>query len=174
MPTKAKEDKVAQIKDYFDRAETYFITDYQGLNVSDMTDLRSKLRDGDARLVIEKNTLIRVAAKDKGIDGLDEYLTGPTAIAFAFSDPVAPAKTLNESFKKLELPVIKALSLGGELLEGTRIKDLADLPSWEELVARVIGNIEAPITKLYSVMEAPTQELIGTLDALAKKEGEAA
>lgn len=174
MPTEAKKEKVAIIKDYFDRADTYFITDYQGLNVSDITELRSKLRAGDARMVIEKNTLVSVAAKEKGIEGLDEYLTGPTAIAFAFGDPVAPAKTLNDSFKKLELPVIKALSLSGELLEGTRIKDLADLPSWEELVARVIGNVEAPITKLYAVMEAPTQELIGTLDALAKKEGAAA
>lgn len=174
MPTEAKKDKVAKIKDYFERAETYFITDYQGLNVSDITDLRSKLRGSDARLVIEKNTLVRVAAKAHGIEGLDEYLIGPTAIAFAFSDPVAPAKTLNDSFKKIELPIIKALSLSGELLEGARIKDLADLPSWEQLVARVIGNVEAPITKLYAVMEAPTQELIGTLDALSEKAGEAA
>lgn len=174
MPTKAKEEKIAKIKDLFERAESYFITDYQGLNVSDITELRAKLREGNARLVIEKNTLVRVAAKEMGIEGLDEYLLGPTAIAFAFGDPVAPAKTLNDSFKKIELPIIKALMLSGELMEGARIKDLADLPSWEELVAMVIGNIEAPITKLYAVMEAPTQELIGTLDALTKKVGEAA
>ncbi|HSG99885.1 MAG TPA: 50S ribosomal protein L10 [candidate division Zixibacteria bacterium] len=174
MPTQAKIEKVAKIKDCFERAETFFVTDYQGLNVAEMTALRAKLRDSEAQLVIEKNTLIRVAARELGITGLDELLTGPTAIAFAFGDPVAPAKALNESFKKRELPKVRALRLSGELLDGSRISDLADLPSWEELVARVIGNIEAPITRLYAVMSAPTQELIGTLDALAAKVGEAA
>ncbi len=167
MPTQAKLEKVAQIKEYLEKAESFFVAEYLGLKVSDMTDLRAKLRESDSRLVVEKNTLIRVAAKEAGVEGLDEYLTGPTAIAFVFGDPVAPAKALYDSFKKLELPVIKAMSLSGELMEGAKIKELADLPSRDELLAMVIGNIEAPIAELISSMDAVVQEFVGTIDALA-------
>ncbi len=171
MPTAAKVEKVAKIKDYLEKADSFFVAEYLGLKVSELTDLRAKLRDSDSRLVVEKNTLIRVAAKEAGVEGLDEYLVGPTAITFAFGDPVAPAKALYESFKKYDLPVVKALSVSGELMEGSRIKELADLPSRDELLAQVIGNIEAPIAELISSMDAVVQEFVRTVDALAEAGG---
>jgi len=169
MPTEAKKEKVARVKDYFDRADSYFITEYHGLNVSDMTDLRAQLRASDARLVVEKNTLVRVAARELKIEGIEDYLTGSTAIAFVFGDPVPPAKVLYESFTKRALPIVKLVSLSGELMDGSRVKQLADLPTRDELFAQVMGDIEAPIAEFISVTEAVTQEFIGTIDALAKQ-----
>lgn len=169
MPTEAKKEKVARVKDYFDRADSYFITEYHGLNVSDMTDLRAQLRASDARLVVEKNTLVRVAARELKIEGIEDYLTGSTAIAFVFGDPVPPAKVLYESFTKRDLPIVKLVSLSGELMDGSRVKQLADLPTRDELFAQVMGAIEAPIAEFISVTEAVTQEFIGTIDALAKQ-----
>ncbi|MFQ5606308.1 MAG: 50S ribosomal protein L10 [Candidatus Zixiibacteriota bacterium] len=169
MPTEAKKEKISRVRDYFERADSFFFTHYQGLNVADLTELRAKLRESDSRLVIEKNTLVRVAARELKLEGIEDKLTGPTAIAFVFGDPVAPAKALYESYKKRELPVVTAVSLKGELMDGSRIKDLADLPSRDELLAQVMGAIEAPISELISVTESVTQELIGTLDALAEQ-----
>ncbi len=174
MPTQAKIEKVAKIKDYFEKADSFFVAEYLGLKVSQITALRTELRDNDARLVVEKNTLISVAAKEVGIKGIDEYLTGPTAIAFAFGDPVAPAKALHESFKKFELPIVKAMSLSGVMSDGAKIKALADLPSRDELLAQVIGNIEAPIAELVSSMDAVVQEFVGTVEALAASGGASA
>lgn len=171
MPTQAKKDKVAQVRDYLERSESYFITTYQGLNVADISDLRAKLRECDARMLVEKNTLIKVAVKEMGIEGLDEHLVGSTAITFAFGDPVGPAKALSDSFKKCELPVVKVFSLAGELMLGSRLSDLADLPSRDELLAQVIGAIEGPIAEVFSVMDAVVQEFVGTVDALAAGSG---
>lgn len=169
MPTEAKKEKVARVKDYFERAESYFVTEYHGLNVKDLTDLRARLRESDARLIVEKNTLVRVAARELKIEGIEDSLTGSTAIAFVFGDPVPTAKVLYESFKKRELPVVKLVSLAGELMDGSRVKQLADLPTRDELIARLMGAIEAPIAEFISVTEAVTQEFIGTIDALAKQ-----
>jgi len=171
MPTEAKVEKVAKIKDYLEKADSFFVAEYLGLKVSEMTELRAKLRDSDSRLVVEKNTLIRVAAREAGIEGLAEHLTGPTAITFAFGDPVAPAKALYESFKKHDLPVVRAFSISGEMMDGSRIKELADLPSRDELLAQVIGNIEAPIAELVSSLDAVVQEFVGTVEALAEAGG---
>lgn len=169
MPTEAKREKVAKIKEYFERADSFFITEYRGLKVSEMTDLRARLRESDARLVVEKNTLVRVAAKELKLEGLDDSLIGSTAIAFVFGDPAPSAKVLHESFKKRELPVVKLVSIDGELMDGDRVKQLADLPTRDELIAQVMGAIEAPIAEFISVTEAVTQEFIGTIDALAKQ-----
>ena len=169
MPTEAKKEKVARVKEYFERADSFFITEYHGLKVSEMTDLRARLRESDARLVIEKNTLVRVAARDLKIEGIEDHLTGSTAIAFVFGDPAASAKALHESFKKRELPVVKLVSLDGEIMDGARVKQLANLPTRDELIAQVMGAIEAPIAEFISVTEAVTQEFIGTIDALAKQ-----
>ena len=168
MPTAKKLEKVAELKELFQRTNTFFVTDYQGLTVADMTALRSQLRNSDARYLVEKNTLVKVAIKDLGIEGLDEHLTGPTALAFTFGDPVAPAKALKDFYKAKERPVVKIFSLDGELMDGSKLGTLADLPSRDELLAQVIGVIEGPISEILSTLDSVTQEFIGTVDALAE------
>ena len=171
MPTQEKIEKVNRVKDYLSRSENYFITEYQGLDVETLSVLRTRLRQADARLLVEKNTLVRVAAHEIGVTALDDKLTGPTAIAFCFGDPVAPAKILYAMFKEKQLPVIKAFMMSGELLDGSKIGALADLPGRNDLLARVIGMIEAPIAEVTASLDAVTQEFIGTMEALAAARG---
>ena len=99
MPTQQKVQAVAEMKELFENSDSFFITDYQGLDVADMTQLRSNLRDNNVKYLIAKNTLLKIAAKEAGYEGLDTHLTGPTAIAFTSDDAAAAAKVLNDFFK---------------------------------------------------------------------------
>ncbi|MCD6248999.1 MAG: 50S ribosomal protein L10 [candidate division Zixibacteria bacterium] len=168
-----KADVVAQIKELFEKSGAYFITDYQGLNVANMTVLRKELRENNVNYLVAKNTLFRLAAKDAGVDGLDEYFVGPTAIAFANDDPSVAAKILHESYKKTELPRFKVFMVEGQLHQADEVKVLADLPSRDVLLSQVVAAVEAPFTELIGSLDGFFRELIGLVDALEeKKKGE--
>ena len=168
-----KVDVVAQIKDLFENSGAYFITDYQGLNVGDLTILRKELRESNVKYLVAKNSLFRLAAKDAGVEGLDEYFVGPTAVAFANDDPSVAAKILNESHKKNELPRFKVFMVEGQLHQADEIKALAELPPRDVLLSMVVAAVEAPLTELVGTLDGFFRELVGVVDALEeKKKGE--
>ena len=174
MPNQEKIKAVAEMKELFDSSDSFFITDYQGLDVADMTSLRSSLRDNNVKYIIAKNTLLRIAAKEAGYEGLDTHLTGPTAIAFTSDDAAAAAKVLHDFFKDKKLPVMKAFLVDKELFAGDEIKRLADLPTKDTLLAMVVASVEAPFTSLIGSLDGFFRELVGSIDALEeKKKGEA-
>jgi large subunit ribosomal protein L10 len=164
-----KETVVADIQKLFADNPTYFITDYQGLNVAEMTTLRRDLTAGRVRYLVAKNSLLKLGAHGAGISNLDEHLVGPTAIAFTADDPASAAKILYESFKKRELPRIKAFVVDQQMFGADEIKRLADLPSREVLLAQLVAAIESPLTSLVGSLDGLARELVGTLDALAEK-----
>ncbi len=108
MPKPDKIETVAELKDVFASAPSYFVTDYQGLNVADISSLRKNLRENGVRFVVAKNTLFKIAAREAGMPPLDQHLKGPTAIAFAMKDASIAAKILHDSFKEKQLPRVKA------------------------------------------------------------------
>ena len=168
-----KVDVVAQIKGLFENSGAYFITDYQGLNVSDMTVLRKELRESNVKYLVAKNSLFRLAAKDAGVDGLDEYFVGPTAVAFVNDDPSVAAKILHESNKKTELPTFKVFMVEGQLHQADEVKALAELPPRDVLLSQVVAAVEAPLTELVGTLDGFFRELVGVVDALEeKKKGE--
>lgn len=169
LTKQAKQEAVASLTSLFQEAGAYFITDYQGLNVADMTELRKELRDNKVTYLVAKNSLIMLAAKEAGVSGFDEQLEGPTAIAFALDDPAAAAKILHESFKKRELPRMKAFVVEGEVHSADDIKRLADLPSREVLLSQVVAAVESPFTELVGSIDGFFRELVGSIDALAEK-----
>lgn len=169
MPNADKLRAVAEIKQLFEEYDSYFITDYQGLPVSDMTVLRSKLRESNVKFIVAKNTLIKIGAKEAGVEGLNEHLSGPTAVAFVNTDAAPAAKILHDSFKDKELPRMKIFSVDGEMYEADQVKKLADLPTREVLLSQLVSIVEAPFTSLMATLDAVFQELIGTVDALAEK-----
>jgi large subunit ribosomal protein L10 len=120
---------------------------------------------------VSKNTLFRIAAKDTGYDDMLGYLEGQTAIAFAKDDPAVAAKILYNSYKDMEKPVIKAFFLDKETFPGTEIVRLAELPSKEILLSRIVSAVESPITSVISSVDAVFQELVATVEALAKSKG---
>ncbi|UCG61554.1 MAG: 50S ribosomal protein L10 [Candidatus Zixiibacteriota bacterium] len=169
MPKPEKIEAVAEIKKFFDSAGSFFVTDYQGLNVSDMTVLRRKLRESKVKYLIAKNTLFKLAAHDAGVKEIDEHFLGPTAVAFTSEDPAVAAKILNDSFKDKELPRMKVFVLDNRVYESTEIKRLADLPPRDILLSQMVAAVESPFSCLVASLDGFFRELVGSIEALAEK-----
>ena len=169
MPKPEKIEAVAEMKKLFESAGSFFVTDYQGLNVADMTDLRKNLRENNIKYLIAKNTLLKLAVKDAGIDSLDEHLIGPTAVAFTSDDPALAAKILNDSFKAKELPRMKVFMVDDQVFEGAEIKRLADLPPRDILLSQLVAAVESPLTSIVGSLDGFFRDLVGSVDALAEK-----
>jgi large subunit ribosomal protein L10 len=169
MLRQEKADSVARLKELFESSNAIFLTDYQGLNVPDITVLRKNLREANVKFTVAKNTLFRMAAKNAGVEGLDEYFEGPTAIAFAADDPSVAAKILHDSYKKTELPRFKVFMIEGQLHQADEIKALAELPPRDILLSQVVAAVEAPFTELIGSLDGFFREVIGLVDALAEK-----
>lgn len=169
MPKPEKIEAVAEIRKMFESAGSFFVTDYQGLNVADMTALRKRLRDNKVKYLIAKNTLLKLAAREAGVSDIDEHLLGPTAVAFTSDDPAGAAKILNDYYKDKELPRMKVFVVDNQLFHGTEITRLADLPSREILLGQLVAAIEAPLTSLVGALDGFFRELVGSVDALAEK-----
>ena len=164
-------DKVAvvdEVRERFSEAEAVLFTEYRGLDVAQIADLRGRLVAADCRYKIYKNTLVRRALADAP-DGTLDFLGGPTALAFCGKDPSAAAKALRMFADENEALVIKGGVLSGSLLSDGQVRELADLPSRDELMAQMLGAIAAPLGSLASMMNNLVGELSGLLQALADK-----
>lgn len=160
---------VAEITKLFEAANGIFVTDFQGMNVTDISNLRKNLRTNKTKFVVAKNTLFRIAAKNANVTGIDDFLKGTTGIAFANADSAPAAKVLNDAFKEKEKPRIKVFVVDKQAFKAAEIGRLADLPSREILLSQLVGAVEAPIAQLASTIDGFFQKLIGTVDALAEK-----
>lgn len=143
-------------------------TDYRGISVVKDTDLRAKMRKAGIDYRVVKNTLLKRAADEVGIAGLDAYLQGPTAIALS-SDPVAPAKALAAWIKANKMLEIKGGILGGKVIDAAGVTVLADLPPREVMLGRVVGTIQAPLTGLVNVLHGPLRKLVYAVDAVRQQ-----
>ena len=168
MARPEKEAEVALIKDRLQRAKALVLADYRGLNVGEATELRKLLRQAGIEYKVVKNTLAMRAIHEAAITGLEPYLTGPTALAIGYGDPVVPAKILAafaKEHKKLEL---KAGLLEGRVLGRAEVKALADLPAREQMLAIVAGVMQAPFRGLVTVFSGPIRNLVYGLEALRR------
>ncbi len=154
-------------------AKAIVLADHRGLTVEQDTELRNALRKAGVDYKVVKNTLTRFAAKENGLDGLDSYLNGPTAMATHATDPVAPAKVLSEYAKKFDKLELKAGVVEGRVIDINGIKTLAELPPREVLIARVLGGLNAPISGFANVLNANLTGLVVALNAIAEKKATA-
>jgi large subunit ribosomal protein L10 len=161
-----KEALVAEFAEKLKLAKAAFLADYRGLNVEQANALRRKLQAIGVEYRVVKNTLLRLAAKDTAVACLDEHLVGPTAIALVTEDPVAPAKALIEFAKQNNVFELKAGMLNGKLLAAADIKALAELPSREELLAKMLGSMSAPATNFVGVLAAVPRSFVQVLAAI--------
>jgi large subunit ribosomal protein L10 len=172
MPTVQKEQTVAELREMFTGSQAAILTDYRGLKVSDLTQLRRKLRTVDAEFHIVKNTLFRRAT-----DGLitDEeflgHLEGPTAIGFAKSDPTGVAKTMLEYAKDHKTFSIKGAYVEGRVLGPEQITALSKLPSKDVLIAQLMGSLNAPIANLVGTLQGVISNFVYTLQAISDQKG---
>jgi large subunit ribosomal protein L10 len=164
---------VAEIKTKLENSSAAVLTDYRGLNVAQVTELRKRMREAGVEYKVLKNTMIRFAAHELGLEGLDPYLEGPTAVAFS-ADPVAPAKIIYDFAKANKALEVKVGVLEGKVIEAAQVKALADLPSREELLAKVVGGMQAPLYGMVSVLSGTLRSFVYALEAVRKqKEAEA-
>lgn len=149
-----KEAKVAEIKEKLEKAQSVILADYQGLTVEEDTQLRKNLRAEGIEYKVYKNTLVTIAAKELGLDGIVEFLEGPVSIAFGYDDATAAARILNDfakDHKKLEL---KAGVVEGVVYDKAKIEQLASIPSKEVLIAKLLGSIKSPLSNLAYLLNA--------------------
>jgi large subunit ribosomal protein L10 len=165
---------VDEVRKRFDEADAVLLTEYRGINVSDLATLRRALREAGGEYKVYKNTLVRFATRDLGLD-LDEHLTGPTAIAFVPTggggDPVTVAKALREFAKGNPNLVVKGGVLGAKLLSADDAKALADVAPREELLARLAGLMAAPMQQFAGLLQAIPRDFAYGLAALIEKQG---
>ena len=170
----ARPDKAAaveELKGNFTSANAAVLTEYRGLSVSSLQKLRRSI-SGDATYAVAKNTLTQIAARDAGIEGLEDYLTGPTAIAFIRGDVATVAKGLRDFAKDNPLLVIKGGVMDGRVLDATEVKKLADLESREVLLAKLAGAMQANLSKAVYLIAAPLNQAARVLGALERAAGE--
>ncbi len=157
---------VAEFKERFEKADATFIADYSGIDVEGMTKLRSALRDSSAEIKIVKNTLARLAVKGTTAESLTDYLMGTAAIAFSYKDAAAAAKVLTGFAKEQPNFEIKGGTLGAVAIDLGSIKELASLPSRQELLGKFVGALSAVPTGLVGVLSAVPRSLVYGLTAV--------
>lgn len=163
---------VADIREKLEKAQSVVFIDYRGLTVDEVTELRSECRKAGVEYQVLKNTLIKIAANDLGIAGLDDILQGPTAVAFSMNDPASAAKIISDFAKKTKKTEVKAGLLDKEVLDVKGVQALADLPPKEVLIARIMGSLNAPISNFVGVLTATLRSLVYAIDAVRKSKEE--
>jgi len=163
--TSEKKALVAELAEKLQNTKGAVLTNYRGLNVAQDTNLRRKLREAGVEYRVVKN------ANEVGIQGMDAYLEGPTAIAISSTDPVAPAKVISDFIKenKLQALEIKAGLVEGKVIDAAGVKALASLPSREVLIAQVLAGMQSPIVGLVNVLHGNIRNLVYTLEAVRKQ-----
>jgi large subunit ribosomal protein L10 len=169
MDRAQKAELVAELKSSFSETSVVIVTRNLGLTVSQSTALRTKMREAGASYKVSKNTLARIAVEGTSYSSLQDLLVGPTALSTS-ADPVAPAKVIVEFAKTNDKLEIVGGAMGETVLDVAGVKALAELPSLDELRAKIVGLIQAPATKIVQIVQAPAGQLARVFGAYAAKE----
>ena len=156
-----KKGVVADIKQKFEKAQTAVLVDYRGLNVAEDTELRNQLRKAGVEYAVLKNTMINLAVKDMNLDDMKPHLEGPTAVAFGYEDAVAPAKILSDFAKKNKNVTIKCGVVDGAFIDEKGVQSLANTPSREVLIAKIMGSMMSSVSKFVYALEAIRKKQAG-------------
>ena len=165
----AKQEIVGEVSQVASGASCLIAADFTGIGVSEMTQLRAKAREANVYLRVVKNTLIRRAVENTDFAVVGDRVVGPIPLAFSAGEPGTAARLLKEFRKEHEALIVKFIAMDGRLLEADALDAIASLPTRDEALARLMGVIKAPITKLVQTLAAPQQKLVGTLAAVREQ-----
>lgn len=171
MPTLAKAQTIDELTDAIGRSQLTIVTDYRGLSVSDLQAFRSTLRPFDAEFKVAKNTLVRIAANNNGIDHLDPVLEGPTALMLAYGDIVGAAKAVSDFARTSRILTVKGASLGAAQITPADVEALASMPPIEELRGKLVGMFISPLARTVGVLSGPSRSLAYLLNARGSQLG---
>jgi large subunit ribosomal protein L10 len=169
MPSTKKIERVAELKERIDGSTALLLTEYRGLTVSEITELRRSLRDGGASFAVIKNTLMRRALEQTDAAELGSLFDGPSAVAFVQEDPVAAAKSVTAAAKKFPALVLKGGFVEGRLLNAEEAKSLADLESREVMLSKLAGLMKGEMSRAAAVFQATQARFLSLLGAFKAK-----
>ena len=174
MPTDKAVAEVEELKSVLGEAKLIISTDYRGLNVTEMSALRRTIRESGGTYRVAKNTLVKIASNEIGRPEISEIIVGPTGFVLSTDDPVGPARALMTHIQENRLDiVVNGAYLEGTLVDADRVKYLSDLPSREELIGKVLGQMNAPIANLVGVLSGTIRGLMTVLQAHLDQGGNA-
>ena len=166
MPNKKNISNVKELTDKLSRARSIYFTDYLGLNVSDVTSLRKKFFESNVEYLVVKNTLLKIASDKNKISLGDELFSGSTAIAISYDEPVLAAKVIKGFLKDHDLPSIKGVLFEGTFLPASEFEKIANLPSKEESLTKIIVMLKSPVQNIVNLLNSPMVKLVNVLNGL--------
>ena len=166
MPSQKNQDEVIKLMEKLDKATAVYFTDFLGLDVSSITELRSEFFKASIEYKVVKNTLLRLAAKKINLEGIDDFLVGSTAIAISYDEPTTPAKVLKKFTDNHDKPEVKAILFDGKVLKGSEYLKFASLPTKDVLLTKLVMMLNSPITILVRTLSAPMTNLVNGLNNL--------
>ena len=169
MPNTQKIERVAELKEQIEASEALLLTDYRGLSVTEITELRRSLREGGARFAVIKNTLMRRALAGTDAADLESLFEGPSAVAFVDADPVAAAKSVTAAAKRFPTLVLKGGFVEGRVLDADQAKALADLDSREVMLSKLAGMMKSEIARAAAAFQATQAKFLSLLEAFKAK-----
>ncbi|MBI1807990.1 MAG: 50S ribosomal protein L10 [Ignavibacteria bacterium] len=170
MKRSEKEQIIAEVKEKIEQAKSMYFADFTGITVEQVTELRREFRKSNVDYRVVKNTLVRKALENvAGYDKILDKLVGHTGIAFGYDDPVAPAKIIKKFREKHETLKVKVCVLEKQVFDGSQLDQIAKLPSRLEMIAGILGSIQAPISGVVGAVGAVMRDLVNVIDAIEKK-----
>ena len=166
MPNQKNINNVKELSDKLAKAKSIYFTDYLGLNVSDVTELRKKFFDSKVEYLVVKNTLLKIASDENKIKLGDELFSGSTAIALSYDEPVVAAKIIKSFLKDHDLPSVKGVLFEGTYLPASKFEKIANLPSKEESLTKVVIMLKSPVQNLTNLLSSPMLNLVNVLNGL--------
>ena len=171
MSTPAKIQAVAELTEKLERVELLVVADYRGLTVSEMGDLRKAVREKGGEVIVAKNTLTLIAARNSGREQIEEFLDGPTLLTFSYEDIPGVAKAINDYFKDSKKNIsIKGGLLGSQLIRGEQLEQIAKMPTREESIAKIMGGIQAPASRIVGSLNGVMRNIAYILKAYSEKD----
>jgi large subunit ribosomal protein L10 len=170
MKQEEKEEIVAEVTEIARRSSGLFFTDFTGLTVDQVTELRREFRKSGIQYRVAKNTLIRKALESiGGYDAVFDRLAGPTGVAFAFEDPMAPAKIIQKFSDKHNKLALKICVIEKQVYDGSRLADLARMPSRKEIIASLLGTFQAPVAAIPSLINSLLGDVVSVIGEVERK-----
>ena len=171
MPTPRKSNEIDMLQKQFEESQMVILTDYRGLSVAQMQDFRGKLRASEGEFRVSKNTLVRIAAERAGVEGLEGFLEGPTAVVFAKGDVAGTAKAVSDFARTSRILQVKAGVMDGRVLNATDVEAISNLPTRDELLAKLVGMLASPMARTVGVLSGPSRSVAYLVNARLEQLG---
>ncbi len=166
MPNQHNINAVESLTEKFKKASSIYVTDYLGLSVEEVTELRKKFFENGVEYKVVKNTLAKISAKNAELENIDEMLSGPTAVAITYDDPTSPARIIKDFTSKRSLPEVKGFIFEGKVMDIESFTKIANLTSKEQLFTRLVADISSPMTKVVFALKNSMSNVLNVLNNL--------